>query len=178
MASLLCHVGAIPERSQILTATKGFIMTYNPYVAASKAAIAAFTSPEAKAYYASRALEDIDRIITVCTAIYSVCHFAYGLGALAGKAHYNAVSTVTEAAKAPAALPSACAPIAALPAISSAPDYVRRRRNNVRPIVQAAPIPAIPVKNYSAPRFYVDIPPVTIGQCKGGSRKARGFAVA
>jgi hypothetical protein len=89
-------------------------MSYNPFVSAAKAAAAALTSEDAKAYYVSRSLEDIDRVITVFEAVYSVCSFVYSLGALAGEAHYAAVCTHTKAEPGQKCLPKPRA-IAALP---------------------------------------------------------------
>lgn len=63
--------------------------TYNPFISIAQNAIAELTSDNAKAFYVSRSLEEIDRVITVCTALYSVAHFVYALGAMVGEAHYS-----------------------------------------------------------------------------------------
>lgn len=73
---------------------------YNPFISAAKAAIAALTTDEAKAYYSVRAQQDTqavaDAALSIGIGLYQVCLAFYTLGAIAGEAHYNAVTrTVT-----------------------------------------------------------------------------------
>lgn len=129
---------------------------YNPFIAIAKTAIAELTSDNAKGFYASRALEDIDRVITVFETVYALANFVYTFGSVMGEAHYSAVCTHTKADEppqpclpdsrpvallAPAPMPlTGYRPIAALPAarlaksLSNTDDF---RRDSLNALTKA-----------------------------------------